>query len=100
MAGITTTEDVVGWFRDKMQAWGVQPWFQPSVEIQAHGQGFEAQTAVRSLILPGDLLHCDVGFHYLGLTIDQQQEAYVLRWRETAAPEGLTVMPARQPGFA
>ncbi|MBK8434399.1 MAG: M24 family metallopeptidase [Chloroflexi bacterium] len=93
--GITTTEDVVWWFRDKMQAWGVQPWFQPSVEIQAHGQGFEAQTAVRSLILPGDLLHCDVGFHYLGLATDQQQHAYVLRAGETAAPEGLTAALAQ-----
>ncbi|MDA0242984.1 MAG: M24 family metallopeptidase [Chloroflexi bacterium] len=93
--GITTTEDVVWWFRDKMQVWGVQPWFQPSVEIQAHGQGFEAQTAVRSLILPGDLLHCDVGFHYLGLATDQQQHAYVLRAGETAAPEGLTAALAQ-----
>jgi methionine aminopeptidase len=43
----------------------------------------------RKLILPGDVLHCDVGFHYLGLATDQQQHAYVLKPGETDAPEGL-----------
>jgi hypothetical protein len=40
-------------------------------------------------IMPGDLLHCDMGFIYLGLATDQQQHAYVLKPGETDAPEGL-----------
>jgi hypothetical protein len=43
----------------------------------------------RTTILPGDMLHCDMGFIYLGLATDQQQLAYVLKPGETDAPEGL-----------
>ena len=46
--------------------------------------------AARKLILPGDLVHVDVGFGALGLMTDQQQHAYVLRQGETQAPAGLT----------
>jgi hypothetical protein len=35
------------------------------------------------------LLHCDVGFYYLGLATDQQQNAYVLQPGEGDAPAGL-----------
>jgi hypothetical protein len=94
--GITTTDDLVWWMRQKMLDLGLQAWFQPTVEIQAPGQGFDspaagAKEAQRKLILPGDLLHCDVGFYYLGLATDQQQHAYVLRPGEPDAPEGLKV---------
>lgn len=88
--GITTTDDVVWWLRQKMQEMGLQAWFQPSCEIQAQGQGFEAlKEPPRKLILGGDLLWIDVGFIYLGLATDQQQHAYVLRPDETDAPAGL-----------
>lgn len=90
--GITTTEDVVWWFRQKMHDLGLRAWFQPSVEIQANGQRFaelNTKPEVRKVILPGDLLWCDVGFYYLGLATDQQQHAYVLLPGETDAPEGL-----------
>lgn len=90
LPGITTTEDVVWWMRQTMLEMGVRPWFHPTVEIQAAGQAFESpSTARRTLILPGDLLHCDVGFHYLGLATDQQQNAYVLKPGESDAPAGL-----------
>jgi Xaa-Pro aminopeptidase len=39
--------------------------------------------------MPGDLLHCDVGFGYLRLNTDTQQNAYVLRRGEKDAPKGL-----------
>ena len=35
------------------------------------------------------MLHCDMGFYYLGLATDQQQLAYVLKPGEQDAPEGL-----------
>lgn len=86
--GITTTEDVVWWLRETMSKLGLRPWFQPTIEIQAPGQSYDASEQ-RTLILHGDLLHCDVGFHYLGLATDQQQHAYVLHPHETDAPSGL-----------
>lgn len=92
--GITTTADVVWWFRQKMQDLGLRAWFQPSVEIQAPGVSFDGPAGGgsrtrRTLILPGDLLHCDVGFLYLGLATDHQQNAYVLKPGEAEAPAGL-----------
>jgi hypothetical protein len=92
--GITTTDDVVWWFRQKMHDLGLQAWFHPTVEIQAPGQSFKPVAArekieKREVIMPGDLLHCDVGFYYLGLATDHQQHAYVLRPGESDAPQGL-----------
>jgi hypothetical protein len=88
--GITTTDDIAWWMRQHMLELGVRAWFHPTVDIQAAGQRHDvAEDARRKRILPGDLLHCDVGFTYLGLSTDQQQNAYVLRPGETDAPEGL-----------
>jgi hypothetical protein len=91
--GITTTDDLVWWFRQKMLDVGVQAWFQPTVDLQAHGEPFlpigQKDEGRRKVILPGDLIHCDVGFYYLGLATDQQQLAYVLRPGEEDAPPGL-----------
>jgi hypothetical protein len=91
--GITTTDDVVWWMRQKMLDLGFKAWFQPSVDIQAPGQKYDDKDK-RKLILPGDLLHCDVGFFYLGLATDVQQNAYVLKLGETDAPEGLKAVLA------
>jgi hypothetical protein len=92
--GITTTDDVVWWFRQTMHDLGLRAWFQPSVEIQAPGLTFLEPAGggggdPRKVILPGDLLHCDVGFYYLGLATDHQQHAYVLQPGENDAPTGL-----------
>ena len=88
-AGITTTDDVVWWMRRTMQDAGLAAWFHPTIDIQAPGQSYDAEEPSRNTIMPGDLLHCDMGFHYLGLATDQQQHAYVLRPGETDAPAGL-----------
>lgn len=87
--GITSTEDVVWWMRQCMHDLGVQAWFQPSISIQAPGQSYEKKEQLRTLVQPGDLLHCDMGFYYLGLATDQQQHAYVLKQGEQDAPQGL-----------
>jgi hypothetical protein len=39
--GITTTEDIVWWFRQKMHDLGLKAWFHPTVEIQAIDQSQE-----------------------------------------------------------
>ncbi len=99
LPGVTTTEDVVWWFRQTMHDLGLRTWFQPSVEIQAPGLTFDGPAGggshkQRKVILPGDLLHCDVGFYYLGLATDHQQNAYVLKPGESDAPPGLRTLLA------
>lgn len=85
--GVTTTEDLVWWMRQRMHDMGLQAWFQPDCEIQAIGQSYTDPK--RKVILPGDLLWCDVGFYYLGLATDQQNLAYILKPDESDAPQGL-----------
>lgn len=90
--GVTTTDDVVWWMRQTMQDAGLQAWFPPTIDIQAPGEaagGPGIAGPSRKTILPGDMLHCDMGFIYLGLATDQQQLAYVLKPGETDVPAGL-----------
>ena len=92
--GITSTDDVVWWMRQKMLDLGLQAWFQPTVDLQGFGEAFPGfflkdKREPRTIIQPGDMLHCDVGFYYLGLATDQQQLAYVLKPAESDAPRGL-----------
>ncbi|HET9221486.1 MAG TPA: M24 family metallopeptidase [Roseiflexaceae bacterium] len=87
--GATTTDDVVWWMRQTMHDLGLRAWFQPTIEIQAPGQRYDAKEDLRNIIQPGDLLHCDMGFYYLGLATDQQQHAYILKPGEHDAPAGL-----------
>jgi hypothetical protein len=88
--GITTTDDICWWMRQTMHNMGVHAWFPPDCQIQAKGQSFGfLQEQARNLIMPGDLLWCDVGFRYLGLYTDQQEHAYVLKAGESDAPAGL-----------
>ena len=88
--GITTTDDVEWWFREKIRAQGYDTWFHPSVSVQRKGE--EAQDKV---ILPGDLLHVDIGITYLRLNTDVQEHAYVLRPGETEVPASLRAGFAR-----
>jgi hypothetical protein len=87
--GATTTDDVVWWMRQTMHDLGLRAWFQPTIEIQAPGQRYDEKENLRKVIQPGDLLHCDMGFYYLGLATDQQQHAYILKPGEQDAPAGL-----------
>jgi hypothetical protein len=87
--GQTSADDLVWWMRQTMHDAGLQAWFQPTIDIQAPGHPFNLEGEKRRLIQPGDLLHCDMGFLYLGLASDQQQNAYVLRPGEQVAPPGL-----------
>lgn len=87
-AGVTTVDDVQWWIRQKMLDLGVQMWFPATVDRQGHGDSYEDNEKTR-VIHRGDLLHCDVGFYYLGLATDVQQNAYVLKRGETDAPQSL-----------
>jgi Xaa-Pro aminopeptidase len=85
---VTTTDDVVWWFRQRVTDLGLAAWFQPSISIQRHKKETD-KAEERKVIRRGDLLHCDVGLTYLGLCTDMQLQAYVCRIGETEAPEGL-----------
>ena len=84
--GVTSCGDVSWWMRQRMEDMGLPAWFHPSVSGQRQGDADPGQDAS---ILPGDVLHCDMGFHYLGLATDCQQLAYVLKPGETDAPDGV-----------
>lgn len=93
--GVTTTEDVMWWYRERVAELKMQVWFHPHVSIQRantgkfdHEQTFTDQSA-DNVIQPGDLLHVDFGITYLRLNTDTQQHAYVLKANETAAPDYL-----------
>jgi len=94
-AGVSTTDDVVWWYRDRIRELGFTAWFHPSVSIQRQDpESFEHLRAFSSrpekkVILPGDLLHVDFGITYLRLNTDTQQHAYLLKPGETKAPEYL-----------
>ena len=91
--GVTTTEDVQWWYRERIRDRGLTAWFHPSVSVQRpdadERDGDFSARPEGDVIRPGDLLHVDFGITYLGLNTDTQQHAYVLRAGETAAPEGL-----------
>lgn len=93
--GITTTDDVVWWLRQRVTDLGLTTWFQPSVSIQREDRGNEeflrsfSRRPQDDIIRPGDLLHVDFGITYLRLNTDQQQHFYVLKPGETEVPAGL-----------
>ena len=90
--GVTTTNDVVWWMRQKVTDMGLETWFHPTVDIQRKEEGLKDHIEAFSagygdkVILPGDLLHCDFGISYLRLNTDCQQHAYVLQKGENTAP--------------
>ena len=91
--GITTTDDVEWWFRQKIRDSGYDTWFHPSVSVQRNDaserSGDFSSHPKSNVILPGDLLHVDIGISYLRLNTDIQEHAYVLRPGESAAPAGI-----------
>jgi len=90
--GVTTTEDVVWWMRERVRELKLQTWFHPTIDVQrADPENFDhlrtfSKRPDKNVILPGDLLHCDFGITYLRLNTDQQQHAYILRPGEKEVP--------------
>ncbi len=93
--GITTTDDVVWWLRQRVADLGLATWFHPSVSVQRSDMGNNeflrsfSKRPDQDVIQPGDLIHVDFGITYLRLNTDQQQHFYVLRPGEMAPPDGL-----------
>ncbi len=93
--GVTTTDDVVWYLRQRVTDMGLETWFHPSIDIQRSEEKLESHIVSFSnrseskVIQKGDLLHCDFGITYLRLNTDCQQHAYVLKDGEKAAPDYL-----------
>jgi hypothetical protein len=86
--GVTRTQDVVWWMRQKVNDLGLGSWFQPSVSVQRMGMTAE-QLGDNPVIQRGDVLHCDFGIVASRLNTDTQHMGYVLRDGETEPPAGI-----------
>jgi hypothetical protein len=84
--GVTTTEDVVWWLRQKLRDLGYTTWFQTSVDVQRDGSVPSDGPVV---IDGGDLLWTDFGVVAMNLHTDTQHMGYVLGDGETDAPAGV-----------
>jgi hypothetical protein len=85
--GVTTADDVVWWYRERIAGLKLDTWFQPSLGISRPGttEVLEGDTVIQ----PGDLLWTDFGITYMRLNTDTQHMAYVLKPGEIDAPAGL-----------
>ena len=90
--GVTSTEDLEWWFRQRVNDLGLQTWFHTSIEVERSDRS-KQEIAVNnldpSLLLRGDHVHIDFGISYLNLQTDTQQNAYILREGETDVPASL-----------
>ncbi len=90
--GVTHTDDVAWFIRQRFEELGLEPWFMPYVNIQRPGEdcgGDDSFCGITGTIRPGDVLHTDVGICYLKLCTDTQEMAYVLEAGENEVPQGL-----------
>ena len=83
--GVTTTEDVVWWMREKVTALGLKTWFHPTVDVQRTGASdlyaFDGNPNLTSSSrATWSLRFWDYLFD---LNTDCQELAYVLKARET-----------------
>ncbi len=91
--GVTRTDDVEWWYRERIRDLNLVTWFHPSVDIQRKQAGerdgdFSSREEA-GVIQRGDLLHVDFGITYLRLNTDTQMHAYVLEQDEHEAPADL-----------
>ena len=91
--GATRTADIAWFIRQRFHDLGLDPWFQPYVNVQRRGEITEQDAPfygdADTLIQRGDVLHTDVGICYLRLCTDTQEMGYVLRAGENEVPAGL-----------
>jgi len=92
--GVTTTDEVAWYIRERFESLGLRPWFMPTVDRQRAGQpcpvgGAGGHCGDEGRIDAGDVVHTDVGFCYLKLCTDTQEMGYVLEPDEEDVPAGL-----------
>ena len=90
--GITTTDEVAWYIRERFESLGLRPWFMPTVDRQRAREPCPvggAHCGDEGTIEAGDVLHTDVGFCYLKMCTDTQEMGYVLKADEETVPPGL-----------
>jgi hypothetical protein len=87
--GVTTTDDLEWAYWQMVADLGLVVSFKPFYRLFRSDHARQQWPIEDKVVRPGDMLHCDVGIHYLRLTTDHQELAYVLHPGETEAPEGL-----------
>jgi len=81
---VTTEDDLNWWFNQRVVDLGMERWFFNDISIEHQGTRDPSDKVIHR----GDVLHCDIGIKYLGLTTDTQELAYVLREGEADVPQG------------
>lgn len=87
--GKTTIEDLTWWYRQRVNDLGLDTWFHTGIELmrsEANEAAIGDDPENTDVFHKGDLIHIDFGISYLNLQTDTQQNAYILRDDETAAP--------------
>ncbi len=90
--GVTTTDDVAWFIRQRFAGLDLPAWFMPYVNLQRPEEECAPETpfcGTSGVIRPGDVLHTDVGICYLRLCTDTQEMGYVARPGEEEVPAGL-----------
>lgn len=90
--GVTTTDDVAWYIRQRFEDLNLAPWFNPYVNVQRPGLACAADQpfcGIEGTIQRGDVIHTDVGICYLKLCTDTQEMGYIAQIGERDVPEGL-----------
>ncbi len=87
--GVTTVQDLVWYYWQRSANLGLSLAFRPFFNLVRDAAKKEQYGENDQVIRAGDVIHCDVGIHYLRLNTDHQQLAYVLRPGEDDAPAGV-----------
>lgn len=90
--GVTTTDDVAWYLRQRYADLNLPIWFMPYVNVQRPGEPCEPNTSfcgTGGVIHRGDVLHTDVGICYFRLCTDTQEMGYVLKLGEDRVPDDL-----------
>ncbi|MDG1438665.1 MAG: hypothetical protein P8P98_06770, partial [Emcibacteraceae bacterium] len=95
--GVTTRDDLVWWFRQRIRDLGLTTWFHTSIEPErsdASKKHIADNDLDPNVLYKGDHVHIDFGIAYLDLMTDTQQNAYILRDGESDVPEALKIAHA------
>lgn len=95
--GITTRDDLVWWYRQRIRDLGLTAWFHTSIEPErsdASKKHIAENNLDPNVLYKGDHVHIDFGIAYLDFMTDTQQNAYILRDGENDIPEALKIAHA------
>ncbi len=96
--GATTTEDIAWYIHERFLELQLPIWFHPDVNLQRQGHDCGEDSPFcggQGTVMPGDVLHTDVGICYLKMCTDTQEMAYVPRLGEEGVPRGLVTALAK-----